>query len=161
MMVIKMIQTQDKKESAICEGIARLQREYLGRSPREIHTYLVDDLVVIRLTGILSAAEQQLVRAAPGKGRDLLKMARTGLIEISRPHLQSLVESITAAEVLSIHHDISTATGEEVIVFTLSGVSRTCEDSEATDGARPPDHTDRKKREDLRAIKLLPSGGQQ
>ena len=80
-----------------------------------------DDLLVVHLRGVLTAAEQQLVKTLPPeKGRDLLKQVRTQLIEAARPVLEDLVRSITGVEPVSLHHDISTATGEEVVIFTLS-----------------------------------------
>jgi uncharacterized protein YbcI len=82
---------------------------------------LIGDLLVVRLKAVLTAAEQHLVKTLPSeKGRDLLKQVRSHLIEIARPQLAAMVESITDATVVSLHHDISTLTGEEVILFTLS-----------------------------------------
>ena len=78
-------------------------------------------MIVVRLEGVLTAAEQHLVRAMPvDKGRDLLKQVRTHLIETARQQLEALLHDITGADVVSLHHDISTMTGEEIIVFTLS-----------------------------------------
>lgn len=76
---------------------------------------------MVRLHGVLTAAEQQLVKAlAAEKGRDLLKQVRTHLIETARPIMEAMVQEITGAKVLSLHHDISTVTGEEVVLFTLA-----------------------------------------
>jgi uncharacterized protein YbcI len=70
---------------------------------------------------VLTAAEQQLVKSVPpDKGRDLLKQVRTLLIEAARPVLQRMVEAIAGVAVLSMHHDISTVTGEEVVLFALA-----------------------------------------
>jgi uncharacterized protein YbcI len=78
-------------------------------------------LLVVRLQGVLTAAEQQLVKSLPAeKGRDLLKQVRTHLIETARPLMETLVEEATGAKVVSLHHDISTATGEEIVLFTLA-----------------------------------------
>jgi len=57
---------------------------------------------------------------SPEKGRDLLKQVRSQLIEIARPALEGLVQEITGIKPRSLHHDISTLTGEEVVIFTLS-----------------------------------------
>lgn len=112
--------TQGEMEAAVCEGIARFEQEYMGRGPKEIRCFLINDLLLIRLQGVLTAAEQHLIQTvAPEKGRDLLKDVRTQLIEIARPTLQALVESITGTKAISLHHDISTIHGEEVIVFSL------------------------------------------
>lgn len=108
-------------EAAVCEGMSRFEQEFMGRGPKSIHAHLIDDLLIVRLHGVLTAAEQQLVKTLqPEKGRDLLKQVRTQLIETARPLLETMVCDITGAKVLSLHHDISTVTGEEVVLFTLA-----------------------------------------
>ena len=114
------MKSQGEIESAICEGIRRFEQEYRGRGPKVIRTYLLDDFVLVRLQGLLTTAEQQLAKIPFEKGRDLLKQVRTHLIETAKPHLQALVQEITGVKVLSLHHDISTVTGEAFIVLTLA-----------------------------------------
>ena len=115
------MKTQGEIEAAICEGISRFEQEYMGRGPKDIHTHLIGDLLVVRLQGVLTAAEQHLVKSLPAeKGRDLLKQVRTQLIETARPIMEAMVQEITGVKVLSLHHDISTVTGEEVVLFTLA-----------------------------------------
>ena len=93
----------------------------MGRGPKDIHAHLLGDLLVVRLQGVLTAAEQHLVKSLPAeKGRDLLKQVRTHLVETARPILEAMVQEVTGVKVLSLHHDISTLTGEEVVLFTLA-----------------------------------------
>lgn len=114
------MKTQGEIEAAISEGISRFEQEHMGRGPKDIRCYLLGDLVVVRLQGVLTAAEQHLVKTLPAeKGRDLLKQVRTHLIEAARPLMESMIETITGAKVVSLHHDISTLTGEEVVLFSL------------------------------------------
>lgn len=114
------MKTQGEIEAAACEAISRFELEYMGRGPKDIHAYLIDDLLLVRLRGVLTAAEQQLVRTLPAdKGRDLVKQVRTQLLETARPLLEPIVRDITGSNVVSMHHDISTVTGEEVVSFTL------------------------------------------
>ena len=115
------MRSQGEIEAAICEGLNRFEQEYMGRGPKDVHAYLINDLLVVRLEGVLTAAEQHLVKSLPAeKGRDLLKQVRTHLIETARPLMEVMVQEITGAKVLSVHHDISTVTGEEVMLFTLA-----------------------------------------
>ena len=115
------MKTQGEMEAAICEGISRFEQDYMGRGPKEIHAHLLGDLLVVRLQGVLTAAEQQLVKSLSAeKGRDLLKEVRTHLIETARPVMEAMIQEVTGAKVVSLHHDISTATGEEVALFTLA-----------------------------------------
>ena len=115
------MKTQGEIEAAICAGITQFEQHYMGRGPKSIHAHLIGDLLLVRLTGVLTAAEQQLVKSlSPEKGRDLLKQVRTHLIETARPVMEAMVEGVTRVKVLSLHHDISTMTGEELVVFTLA-----------------------------------------
>lgn len=115
------MKTQGEIEAAICDGVSRFELEYMGRGPKDIQAHLIGDLLIVRLQGVLTAAEKHLVTSLPvEKGRDLLKQVRTHLIEIARPALETLVKEVTGVQSRSMHHDISTSTGEEVVIFTLA-----------------------------------------
>jgi uncharacterized protein YbcI len=115
------MKTQGEIEAAICEGVSRFEQEHMGRGPKDIQSHLLGNLLVVRLQGVLTAAEQHLVKSlTPDKGRDLLKQVRTHLLETARPLMEVMVEGITGVKVQSMHHDISTVTGEEVVLFTLT-----------------------------------------
>jgi uncharacterized protein YbcI len=115
-----VMRTTGEIEAAVCGGMSRFEQEYMGRGPKDVRAYLMGDLLVVRLQGILTAAEQQLVKKLPdAKGRDLLKQVRTHLLETARPRLEEMIAEITGTKILSLHHDVSTTTGERVVVFTL------------------------------------------
>ena len=115
------MRTKGEIEAAICEGVTRFEQEYMGRGPTRIHAHLIGDILVVRLQGVLTAAEQQLVKTHPtDRGRELVKEVRTQLIETARPLLEAMVQEVTGVKVLSLHHDISTVTGEEVLLLTLA-----------------------------------------
>jgi uncharacterized protein YbcI len=117
------MKTQGEIEAAICEGMSRFEQDYMGRGPKAIHAHLIGDLLVVRLIGVLTVAEQQLVAALSAeKGRDLLKQVRIHLVETARPLMETMIEGATGVKVVSLHHDISTRTGEEIVVFTLADV---------------------------------------
>jgi uncharacterized protein YbcI len=115
------MKTQGEIEAAICQEVSRFEQEFMGRGPKDIHTHLLGDLLVVRLQGVLTAAEQHLVKSLSAeKGRDLLKQVRSHLIETARPVMEAMVEKVTGVKVVTMHHDISTITGEEVVLFTLA-----------------------------------------
>ena len=115
------MKTQGEIEAAICEAVSRFEQDYMGRGPKDIHTHLLGDLRVVRFRGVLTAAEQHLVKSlTPAKGRDLLKQVRTHLIETARPVMEAMVEKFTGVKVVTMHHDISTVAGEKVVLFTLA-----------------------------------------
>jgi len=114
------MKTRGEIEAAVCQGMSRFQQDFMGRGPKDIHAHLIGDLVLVRLRGVLTNAEQHLVQSLPSeKGRDLLKQVRTQLIEQARPILVTMIQEATGANVVSLHQDISTASGEEVVIFTL------------------------------------------
>ena len=116
------MRTRGEVEATICERVSHFMQEFMGRGPKNIRTHLIGDLLIVRLHGILTPAETSLAAVQPPeKGRDMLKSVRTYLLETSRPQIDALVQESTDLRCVSMHHDISTVTGEEVFVFTLSG----------------------------------------
>ena len=93
------MKTKGEIEAAVSEGISRFEQDYMGRGPKDIHAHLLGDLLVVRLQGVLTAAEQHLVKSLNNKGRDLLKQVRTHLIETARPVLESMIEKVTGVKV--------------------------------------------------------------
>ena len=115
------MKTAGEIEAAICDGMSRFAQEYMGRGPKDIRTHLIGDLLLIRLQGVLTVAEQHLVKTLqPEKSRDLLKQVRIQLMETARPVMEAMVQEITGVKVKSLHHDLSTVTGEEVVLFSLA-----------------------------------------
>jgi CheY-like chemotaxis protein len=113
--------TQAESEAAICDGIIRFQDEYLGWRSERIQAHLIKDLLIVQILGVLTLAERQLGKStSPEKGRDLIKQTRKQLLELARPMLESLVHEAAGVKVRSMHHDISTVTGEEIVVFSLT-----------------------------------------
>ena len=86
------MKTQEKSNPPFVKAVTRFEQDYMGRGPKDIHTHLLGDLLVVRLQGVLTAAEQQLVKSLSAeKGRDLLKQVRTHLIETARPVMEAMV----------------------------------------------------------------------
>lgn len=115
-----MAKTKGQLEAEVSEAIVKFEKEYMGRGPLETRTHLVDDLVLVRLKRVLTPAEQKLAQTEGAqRGRSLIKQVRTELLENGRPLLEAVVRDILGREVVSLHTDISTKTGERIIVFTL------------------------------------------
>jgi len=112
--------TKGQVEAEISEALIKFEKEYMGRGPDETKTYIVDDLIVIRLQRVLTPAEQQLAKSdGDVKGRSLIKQVRRELLEKARPLLEAMVRDITGRKINSLHTDISTVSGERIIIFTL------------------------------------------
>ncbi len=107
-------------EAQISEFMTTFQKEYIGRGPLETRSYIVDDLLLVRMRGTLTPAEQQLAKAQDAKGRDLIKQVRLELLHNARPTLAAGIRDILRVPIVSMHADISTRTGENVIIFTLA-----------------------------------------
>ena len=91
----------------------------MGRGPKDVRAYLLEDLLIVRMFGIFTVAEQHLAATASEKGALLLKQVRGQLIEVARKELEAMIRVGTSVNVLSLHHDICTVTEEEILVFTL------------------------------------------
>jgi len=114
------VKTRGELEAEISNAVIRFKREFMGKGPKEVRTYLIDDMVLVRLKGVMTPAEQRLANVSdPNRGRDLIKQMRTELLEHGRELLQDMVKAILGVGIISMHSDISTRTGESVIVFVL------------------------------------------
>jgi len=120
--------TKGQVEAQISEAIIKFEKEYMGRGPMEAKTYIIKDMVFVRLKGVLTPAEEQLAKSA--EGADLIKRTRVQLLEGAKFLLENIISDITASQVKSLHTDISTKTGERIIIFTLD---RNLEDKFKTD----------------------------
>jgi uncharacterized protein YbcI len=115
------MKTRGEIEAAICEGVGRFEQAYMGRGPKDIRAHLIDDILLVRLQGVLTAAEQHLAESLPAdRGRELLKQVRRQLLETARPMMEAMVQAATGIKVISMHHDISTVSGEQVVLFILA-----------------------------------------
>ncbi|MCA9960566.1 MAG: DUF2294 domain-containing protein [Chloroflexota bacterium] len=110
--------TKGQAEDEFTKAIVRFEKEYLGRGPLDARTFFIKDMILVRLQGVLTPAEQKLVETSDG--RSLIKETRRQLFETSRPLLAEIVASVTGSQLVSLHSDMSTRTGERIIVFTLS-----------------------------------------
>ncbi|NOZ29424.1 MAG: DUF2294 domain-containing protein [Chloroflexi bacterium] len=110
--------SKGQMEAEITKAIIQFEREHLGRGPQEARAWIIQDLILVRLKGVLTPAEAKL--AQDTEGRNLIKQVRMQLIEGSRPLLEAMIQDITGVSVVSLHSDVSTQTGERIIVFTLA-----------------------------------------
>jgi uncharacterized protein YbcI len=109
--------TKGQIEARISEAIIKFEKDYMGRGPKETKSYIIRDMIFVRLKGVLTPAEEQLSKSV--EGAELVKRTRVQLLEGARTLLESIILEITGYRVQSLHTDISTKTGERVIIFTL------------------------------------------
>jgi len=116
----KINKTKGQVEAEISEAIIKFEKEYMGRGPDETKTYIIGDMVLVRLRGVLTPAEKQLAKTDDNlKGRALIKQVRIELLEKARVLLENIVQDVLGGKVVTMHTDISTITGERVIIFVL------------------------------------------
>lgn len=116
------MKTKGMLESEISQAIIKFEKDYMGRGPLETRTFLIEDMVLVRLRKVLTPAELKLAGDELASRRALVKQMRHELLEHGRPLLEAAITSILDAKVVSLHTDISTKTGERIIVFTLDKV---------------------------------------
>jgi uncharacterized protein YbcI len=111
------MKTKGEMEAQISKAMVKFEVEYMGRGPKEARTHIIEDMVLVRLRGVLTKAEEQLSKSADGV--ELIKKMRSTLIENAKAILFQVITDITGIKVLGLHTDISTLTGDRVIVFTI------------------------------------------
>ncbi|MFW6245361.1 MAG: DUF2294 domain-containing protein [Fibrobacterota bacterium] len=117
--------TRGEAEAQITQAMVKFEREYKGRGPEEARTFIIEEHVFVRLRGVLTPAEKQLAKTDdPTTGRKLIKQVRQELIENARILLETIVKDVLGIKVVSLHTDISSVTGERIIVFTLECAPR-------------------------------------
>lgn len=114
------VKSKREIEREISQAIIRFEKEFMGRGPLETRTYIIEDMVLVRLKNVLTPAEMKLSESEDReRSRYLIKQLRQQLIEQGRPLLDVVIKDILGVNVVSLHTDISARTGERVIVFTL------------------------------------------
>ena len=107
-------------EREISLAIIKFEKEFMGRGPLETKSYIVEDMILVRLKNVLTPAEMKLAESEDDRrGRYLIKQMRQELIERGRPLLDAVILDVLKVKVVSLHTDISSKTGERIIVFTL------------------------------------------
>ncbi|MBI3599752.1 MAG: DUF2294 domain-containing protein [Nitrospinae bacterium] len=112
------VKTKGQIEAEISNALTKFEVEYMGRGPKETKAYIIDDMIIVKLKGVLTDAEKKLTNNQ--EGRELIKKVRSTLLEGAKDLLSQVIKSIVDVDVVSLHTDISTRTGEKVIIFTLS-----------------------------------------
>jgi len=111
------MKTKGETEAQISQAMVQFEIDYMGRGPQEARSYVIEDMVLVRLKGVLTPAEQHLTKSS--EGRELVKKMRATLIERAKPLLYQVIGDITGSKVANLYTDISTASDERVFVFTL------------------------------------------
>lgn len=111
------MKTKGETEAQISQAIVQFEIDYMGRGPKETRSYIIEDMVIVRLKGVLTPAEQQLVKS--NEGGELVKKMRATLIEKAKPLLFQVIGNITGSKILNLYTDISTASDERVLMFEL------------------------------------------
>ena len=110
-------------EAEISDVITRFEKEHTGRGPLETRTHIIEDMVIVRQKGALTRSELALVKhGETDRVRDLIKQMRCEIIESHRSMLEDLVRGILRRKVRSLFTDLSTVTGEKIIIFTLDRI---------------------------------------
>ena len=97
--------------------MVRFEKEYFGRGPVEARTYILHDMILVRLRGILTPAEQKLAESR--EGVLMVKDMRRQLFETSRPFMADMVRQITGCRMVSLHTDMCTGSGERIVVLVI------------------------------------------
>lgn len=109
--------TRGEVEAEFTKAIIKFEKEHLGRGPVDARTFFLNDMIVVRLRGILTPAEMQVAKSREGQA--LVKEMRRQLFETSRPLIEAIVNEVVGCQMISLHTDMSTKTGERIVVLTV------------------------------------------
>lgn len=109
--------TRGEMEDEFTKAMIRFEKDYFGRGPVDARTFIIQDMILVRLRGVLTPAEQKLAESR--EGMLLVKETRRQLFETARPHLVEMVRQVCGARLISLHTDMSTSTGERIVVLTV------------------------------------------
>lgn len=112
-----MKKSRGEMEDEFSKAMIRFEKDYFGRGAVEARTYILQDMILVRLRGILTPAEQQLAESRDGMLQ--VKDIRRQLFETARPHLVEIVRQVTGGRMISLHTDLSTSTGERIVVLVV------------------------------------------
>lgn len=105
-------------EAAISRAFILMEKECTGRGPTETRTFLIEDMLLVRLRGVLTPAEIKLT-GADQRGAYLIKQTRLELMNVKRPQLEAVIQELLGVQLRSLYTDICTQTGERVVVIGL------------------------------------------
>lgn len=112
--------SKGQTEDAISVAMTKFERDFKGHGPSETRTHIIGDMVLIRMKGVLSLAEEHLLeKEGPISGTELVKNLREALIEKGRHQIENIIGGILGRKVVSLYADISTVMDERVILLTL------------------------------------------
>ncbi len=111
--------TKGSLEAEISKTLTQWEKDYLGRGSVSVKTDILRDMLVVSLSGILTPAEYKLCNTK--EGLLSVKRIRSDLVESDREYLGTVIAALTGETVKSFHTDISTETGERIMVFRLTG----------------------------------------
>lgn len=107
-------------EDQISKRFMQFEREFLGRGPVNVKTDIIRDMILIRLEGVLTRAEIELAKDMDGI--IMVKSMRSKLLENGRQYLGEIIREVTGCEIVSLHTDISTRSGERVILVVVDKI---------------------------------------
>ncbi|RHW31400.1 DUF2294 domain-containing protein [Lysinibacillus yapensis] len=105
-------------EAEISKALTHWEKSYLGRGSVSVKSDILRDMVIVVLKGILTSAEYSVCQNK--EGLLSVKTIRNSLVESGIEELKETLLSITGIEVKSFYTDLSTKTGERIMVFMLS-----------------------------------------
>ena len=109
--------TKGEIEGTVRNAIIKFEQEFMGRGPEDVRAFIVRDIILIRLKGVLTPAERQLAKSEDGI--EMVKRVRQTLIAQGRKKLCEEISEITGLKATALFTDIDTNIGERIIVFVL------------------------------------------
>jgi len=109
--------TKGQIEDALGKAFIQFYVQKLGTGPKNARVYILEDMIIARLTGRLHPLEDFLIHEK--KGIELVKHIRKAFQEATIKDLNKVIKKHIECEVISFHSDSSTKTGERFEIFIV------------------------------------------
>lgn len=110
--------TKGQIEARISEVVTKFTIEHVGKGPKEARSYIIEDMVVIRLKEVLTVYEQQVIKVP--EAMELVKRCRVCSVKSARSVLENLLHNLLDVDITGFYVDVNLPVGEIFIVLGLS-----------------------------------------
>ncbi|MCP8615812.1 DUF2294 domain-containing protein [Salirhabdus salicampi] len=112
-----MCKTIGTVEAEIGKALTHWEKDFLGRGSVSVKTDILRDMIIVSLRGILTPAEYSVCNSI--EGTLSIKRNRADLVESGTSQLYEIISNIAEENIKSFYTDLSTVTGERIMVFKM------------------------------------------
>jgi uncharacterized protein YbcI len=112
------MKTQGEIQSEISDLFTKFMQDNMGRGPTSIKTSITDDVVVVRLKGVLTETEKHLAISEVGKNL-LVSVRRHLMTTTGKNHVNQIFLSKFKTSITNFYYDCDPTNNEEIVVCVM------------------------------------------